>query len=325
MNERRLRKELHSKLQERGYKSRTVSIKHLRDLQEGIEGDLTRGLLNEEFYQERLTHFSFKPPDIMPDAESLIVVAIPQPQTRVVFACRGESRPVIIPPTYLHQVDKTVEDTLSSILNAAERHVARATLPLKLLAARSGLGEYGRNNICYVPGMGSLHRLVAFYMDLPCSEESWGEPQVMERCRSCRACLRSCPTEAITADRFLIRAERCITFHNERLTEFPTWIDSSWHNCLVGCLRCQKVCPENTPFLDRVECNEIFSQEETDLILDSTPPARLPSETVKKLERLDMLEYSDILGRNLSVLLREGESCSQMSDQTSSFGQDQKP
>lgn len=306
MDERRLRQEVDSKLQERGYKSRIVSIKHVRDLQEGIEGNLTCGLLNEEFYRERLSDFSFRPPDVLPGAESLIVVAVPQPQIRAVFACHGGSCPVMIPPTYLHQVDKTVEDILSSVLNAAERHVTRATLPLKLLAVRSGLGKYGRNNICYVAGVGSFHRLVAFYTDLPCSEESWGEPQVMERCQDCRACLHSCPTGAITADRFLIRAERCITFHNERLAEFPTWIDPSWHNCLVGCLRCQKVCPENTHFLDWVEDNEMFSQEETDLILDSTPPAHLPLETMKKLERLDMLEYSDILGRNLSALLRKG-------------------
>ena len=308
MNEERLMQDLHSKLQEKGHRSRTVSVDHVRDLQEGIERNLACGLLDEEFYRERLTYFSFKPPDILPDAKSLIVVAAPQPQIRVVFSCHGKPHSVIIPPTYLNETDKAVEDILSSTLNAAKSHAARATLPLKLLAVCSGLGDYGRNNICYAPGMGSFHRLVAFYTDLPCSDDNWREPQVMKRCQDCRACLHSCPTGAITTDRFLIRAERCITFHNERLAEFPAWIDPSWHNCLVGCLRCQRVCPEDTPFLDWVEGNSTFSEEETTLILNSTPPDRLPSETARKLERLDMLEYSEMLGRNLGVLFGEGVS-----------------
>lgn len=279
-----------------------VSVWHVRDLQQGIAGGHVRRLVDEEFYRERLTYFSFKPPDILPNAKSLIVVAAPQPQIRLVFTHHGELRPVMIPPTYVHETDEKVQGILSSVLSA-EYHVARAALPLKLLAVRSGLGDYGRNNICYVPAMGSFHRLVAFYTDLPCSEETWREPKMMERCMACRACLHGCPTGAITADRFLIRAERCITFHNERSNEFPAWIDPSWHNCLVGCLRCQKVCPENIPFLGWVKDEHVFSDEETSLILNSTPPNRLPSETARKLEQVNMLEYSEMLGRNLRVVL----------------------
>ena len=78
--------ELFSQLEERGYKGRIVAIQHLGDLQEEIEGHYRRGLFDEEFYQEWLTRFAFSPPDSLPGARSMIVVAVPQPQTRVTFA-----------------------------------------------------------------------------------------------------------------------------------------------------------------------------------------------------------------------------------------------
>ena len=126
-------------------------------------------------------------------------------------------------------------------------------MPEKLLAVRSGLARYGKNNITYVPGMGSLHRLAVFVSDLPCVEDNWGEVKTLKTCDGCTACMDACPTGAIVSDRFLIHAERCITFHNERIEEFPEWLDSSWHNCLVGCLRCQWVCPENRDVRQWVE------------------------------------------------------------------------
>jgi len=184
-------------------------------------------------------------------------------------------------------------------------------LPVKLLAVRSGLGAYGKNNICYVPGMGSFHRLVAFYSDLPCPEDNWQELQMLERCQNCSACVRHCPTGAIpsaqlrtgTSERFLLRAERCITFHNERAGDFPfpAWLDPSWHNCLVGCLDCQRICPQNKDFLEWVEEGAEFSREETALLLEGVPLDQLPAETGRKLEQLDLIEYFDALPRNLRV------------------------
>jgi len=299
---------LRSKLERKGYRSRTVSVRHLCDLRERIERDHVLGLLDEEFYRERLTYLSFKPPDTLPGAESVIVVAVPQPQIRVVFTWHGKPRSAIVPPTYTQASDKIVEDALSHLLGSEGFRFTKAALPLKLLAVQSGLGDYGRNNICYVPGMGSFHRLVAYYSDIPCSAESWQEPQMMQRCRDCEACSRCCPTAAISADRFLIRAERCITFHNERASAFPSWLNPSWHNCLIGCMRCQRACPENLPYLDWIEHKHTFSEQETTCILGSPPSRNLPTQTAKKLEQLGLLEDSSLLGRNLDVLLRRKTS-----------------
>lgn len=297
---------LYSQLKEHGYEGRLVSIQYLHALQEEIETGYRRGLFDEEFYQERLTGFAFNPPDSLPDASSLIVVAVPQPQVRITFTWGGERVPLIVPPTYLHwrETDKQVEDLLAEVLGPQGYRVAQAALPKKLLAVHSGLGTYGRNNICYMDGMGSFHRLVAFYSDLSCQEDNWRELRMMESCQKCSACLRHCPTGAITAERFLLRAERCIAFRNEKPGDvpFPAWLDPSWDDCLVGCLHCQRVCPQNKDFLEWVEEGAEFSTEETALLLQGVALERLPIETVKKLQRCDLVDLLDVIPRNLGAL-----------------------
>jgi len=296
-------------LVERGYQGRIVSIQHLPELKEDIEGRYRQGLFEKEFYQERLAWFDFRIPDSLPEAKSMIVVAVPRPQSQAVFTWNGETRALILPPTYVpyEGTRKRVEALLAKILSTRGYHVARTALPLKLLAVRSGLGEYGRNNICYVSGMGSFLQLVGVYSDLPCQEDNWREVQIMRRCQRCQACRLSCPTGAISSDRFLLHAERCIVFHNERKGNipFPAWIDPSWHNCLYGCLHCQRVCPENRNFLQWIEEKEEFSQEETALLLEGVPRDQLPAPTVRKLEHLDLIEDLNSLPRNLGVFFRK--------------------
>jgi epoxyqueuosine reductase len=129
----------------------------------------------------------------------------------------------------------------------------------------------------------------------------------MERCQQCTACLQFCPSGAICADRFLLHAERCISFHNEKpgAVPFPEWIDPSWHNCLVGCLHCQRVCPENKLVRHQVEGKEAFSHEETSVLLEGVPFDQLPALTVERLRRANLDAYADPLPRNLGALLRK--------------------
>lgn len=296
-----------SQLERRGLRGRTVSIHHLSHVQEEIESHHRQGLLDPALYQEYLAAFTFSPPDSLPQASTLIVVATPQPQIQVTFTWDGNPLPLIVPPTYQHarETDQQLEHMLAEILAPGGYRVAPAALPKKLLAVRSGLGAYGKNNICYVPGMGSFHRLAVFYSDLPCPQDDWQELQAMEGCQSCSACLRGCPTGAVTAGRFLLHAERCLTFHNEQASDvpFPSWIDPAWHNCLVGCMYCQKVCPENREFWTWVEAGAEFSEEETALLWQGIPLDQLPAATVQKLEQSDLVYLHEVLSRNLGVFV----------------------
>ena len=288
-----------------GYQGKLVSAEHLYDLKDDIQGHHRQGLFDEEFLTEALSGFDFNSLEGLPGAKSLIIVAAPQPQVRVTFKPAGKKLPCIIPPTYSYATDRKIESLLRLQLEPAGYQVKKAILPWKLLAVRSGLAQYGKNNITYIAGLGSFYRLVAFISDFPCAADCWGEPQILSDCSECEACTKACPSGAIGSDRFLLHAERCITFHNERPVAFPTWLNPFWHHCLVGCLVCQKVCPANKPFRKAVVEGPVFSETETTAVLQGNSRDLFPPGAVQKLEGLDMIEYANVLGRNLAVLINK--------------------
>jgi epoxyqueuosine reductase len=305
--EKEIIKRLLFQLEEQGYKTRVVSLKHVSALQREINKWRRQKAICEELDRDYLKEFDFNLPWNLFKVRSIIILAFPQPIIQVFFKVDGKSFPMIIPPTYCHSSDEKVENLLLDILRPDGFHVAKAILPLKSLAVHSGLAEYGKNNIAYMQGMGSFFRLNAFYSDLPIQEDSWTGHQTMERCHNCSACFNACPPQAISSERFLLHAERCITFHNESQRDFPSWLDPSWHQCLVGCLRCQAVCPENRDFKDWIKNKGTFSEAETALFLDRLPMDKLPAETENKLEKLYMMEYLEILPRNMRALLSNTE------------------
>lgn len=298
--------DLFHQLTQRGYQARAVSIGHLSDLQEAIEGQYRPGLLAEELYQSWLSDFDFDIPQGLPEAVSIIIVAVPRPQLAVTLDWVSGPVRIIIPPTFPErEIKDHVRGLLERILRNSGYRLATASLPEKLLAVRSGLAAYGKNNITYIPGLGSFYGLAAVYSDFPVQQDVWREPQMMESCRKCSACLKSCPVEAISSDRFLLHAERCITFHNEMPSQvaFPPAMDPAWHHCLVGCMHCQRACPENRQFIGWVEDRGEFSREETALLLRGVTSEQLPPGMVKKLRYSHLINYLGVLPRNLGVLL----------------------
>jgi epoxyqueuosine reductase len=292
-------------LREKGYRAKIVSLAHVKELQEEIETLRKKGLLDRELYDAYLASFDFECQRAFPGASSLIIISIPQPQVRIRFALEDKSYPVIIPPTYYLSIDDQVADLLKAYLGPQGYKLQKVRLPEKLLAVRSGLAQYGKNNITYVEGSGSFHRPVVFISDFPCETDSWAESTVMEPCETCNVCLKACPSKAIGSDRFLLHAERCLTFHNERACDFAQWLSPTWHNSLVGCMICQKVCPANKDVVKWTEKGTHFGSAETDLILRGVSDDKLPRETHEKLLRLGMMEYYDVLGRNLRILIEQ--------------------
>jgi epoxyqueuosine reductase len=301
-------KSIFAKLLAKGFRIRVVSTSHLPELQAEMENRQTQGELDAEFSKTYLSRFKFTLPDELTNANSLIVVAMPRPPTKATFARNGKKQSFILPPTYTAYDEKRieVEDLVANAVGGEGYKVATPYLPLKLLATRSGLAQYGRNNITYVDGMGSFQRLTAVYSDMPCLEDEWQQTKMMKRCENCDLCRKACPTGAISSDRFLLRAEKCITYHNEKKGSipFPDWIKPSWHNCIIGCLTCQRACPENKPFLSQIGEMAEFSEEETRLLLKGTSKEQLSDATIKKMKLLSLTDYFEELPRNLSVLLK---------------------
>lgn len=297
-------------LKQRGYHARIVSIDRLHDLRTEIEHRHEAGHFDAAFAAYLDTQLDFELPEDARDARSLIVVAVSDPLVQFGFSSNGSQTRLLVPPTYLHwqRSDGRVQAALTELLKPHGYRVTLAALPKKLLAVRSGLAEYGTNNIAYVAGLGSFVRFSVFYSDLPCRNDEWREATIMARCRDCSACRNICPTGAIPTDGFLLRADLCTTFHNERPAdvEFPSWLDASCHNCLVGCLHCQRVCPENRDVVGWIEDGAEFSAQETALLMQGIPLERLPAETLDKIERWDLTELVELFPRNLKVLLEAG-------------------
>jgi len=156
-------RDIKTDLEKHGFKGRIVSVLRLKGLQEETTEKRLKGYFCDEFFRELLTSFKFRPPKQLPKANSLLIAAYPQPKVCIIFSWKGKSHPVLLSLTYMHRPNAILEKLLKDLFKPFDFHVIKTILPLNLLAVRSGLGSYRRNNICYIPKCGSFHRLMAFF------------------------------------------------------------------------------------------------------------------------------------------------------------------
>ncbi len=300
--------ELERVMREKGLEYRGISIAELPKLEERIFQLHQRGILETNFFREAIINGGFSLPEDFPGIRSLIVVAYPQLSTRLVFTAGGRNVKTVIPPAYRNFRNRILE-----VKGCLEKAIAEKgfrvdpafRLPLKALAAGTGLGAYGRNNIIYVSGMGSYHQILAFFTDMDFDESTLKEPRLLELCQDCRICEALCPSGAIAPDRFLLKVRRCLAYVNDAPPEysFPEWVESGWHNAIYGCMLCQEGCPANENFLENWEEEYFFSEEETQILLEGVPEKELPPELKQKLGEADLLGLLERLPRNLGSLL----------------------
>ncbi len=293
----------------RGWQGRVVRVEHLPELREAIEGPHARGLFSEDLYQAEFTKFRYEVPAELPGAKSIVVVALPAPQGRITFHWRGRELHAALPPTYrgYTKTGVSVRAALAEWLAELGFRCAAGYLPLKTLAVRSGLAEWGRNNITFARGLGSHLQLEAVFTDMPCPDDGWREPKSLDRCASCMACVARCPTKAISRDRFLIDAGRCAVFHNESARPLPDYVEAAPFDSIVGCMRCQIVCPENKEVRKRFDPLAELSEEETAMLVDRLPFDRLPEATAAKLRGLEINPSYEAICRNVGIFIRQNE------------------
>ncbi|MBY8988243.1 MAG: hypothetical protein KGD61_07295, partial [Candidatus Lokiarchaeota archaeon] len=161
------------------YHFKSVSVEHLDDLQEDFDSLNRKGVLsNHDTYRSYLSNKKFAIPETLPDAKSLIVLATSTRMMNANFHLNGNVYDIMVPPPYFDD-GLPFEDLDELVLNEIikkpgyESVKVRNQLHLKLLAVRSGLGTYGRNNICYIKGMGSFLTLHAYYTNYKMENDSW--------------------------------------------------------------------------------------------------------------------------------------------------------
>ncbi|MCL6613392.1 MAG: hypothetical protein K6U03_02030 [Firmicutes bacterium] len=254
-----------------GYRMAVGDLTVLAEVRAEIQGRAAAAEFEEGFFRTHLSGFrygaeeeSFRAP-----GAKIILLAVPRPAHRIVFRLREGTFEVVLPPTYLSYrgLFEELRTELAALLGEGIR-LAILNAPLKAVAVWLGLAAYGRNNLAYVPGMGSYHQLVGFLVEGAGLRPAEARPpRLLPACEACYACRRACPTGAIGADRILLRAERCLTYLNEEPGPWPGWLPRTAHRCLVGCLACQEVCPENRGLLRFERLEEGFSPEETERLL----------------------------------------------------------
>jgi len=293
----------------------TVSVDRLSELRADLDALVRGGQLSDNAtFREYLGGLAFDVPEDLSHTRSVIVLAVPSALRRVRFHLDSEALDVMMPPGYsLSGI--TAEGLRSAVLTevVGERgsEAVRPTLlQLKPLAVRSGLARYGRNNICYVEGMGSLLTLHAYFTDAELDDGSWGEVAFMEICRDCDLCTHACPCGCFSERSPIVDVGQCVTLYNEIEGDFPAEISADAHNSLMGCMACQLCCPANQEPLGRAERLEDVSEQETHLILEGTPDPELMQSLSRKLKGFPPTQSEELfplLTRNLRVRAEKRE------------------
>ena len=139
--------------------------------------------------------------------------------------------------------------------------VDSAPLFERYFAQKSGLGFIGRNRCLISPKFGSF----VFIGELVVNFGSEYDAPLSQTCLGCNACIKACPTKAMTFDG--INAAKCISYQTiEKKDGIDEDVREVKGNRIYGCDACQDCCPHNfsAPKKEGIILPEIksFSPEE---------------------------------------------------------------
>jgi epoxyqueuosine reductase len=216
-------------------------------LEERIDAGLLDGL--DWFTRERAAQSCDPAGTLMPAARAIVSVGIAYwgpdggkpddgvPRGRISRYARGGDYHRLLPERMrrLHAaIEALVEHPVEArFLTDHARIVDRA------VAARAGLGWYGKNACIIVPGHGSWVMLGELMLDLDLEPDA----PLDHDCGRCRICLDRCPTGAIVAP-YTIDTPSCISFQTiEQRGAIPRALRPHLGDWVFGCDVCQEVCP----------------------------------------------------------------------------------
>ncbi len=236
---------------------------------------LKQGYQGEMHYMERNLELRLDPVKLVPDAASVIVVALNyatfQPTSNpgiARYARRPDYHPFI-----RNRLQALLERIRETGLNVSGRAFSdSAPLAERYWAEQAGLGWVGKNHVVIVPGKGSWFLLGVLVISQPLRYDT----PIPNRCGSCNRCIDACPSHALHKEGYL-DARRCLSYLTiEKKGDFTSEqaLLLREADCLFGCDCCQECCPWNR-----------FSVEASD---ESFP-------LLRNLLELDMetLEYMD--------------------------------
>ena len=172
--------------------------------------------------------------------------------------CCSINYPKSLSPSHPLAAFAQIQDYTTRICQLLEKYAktisARIALPQKMrvfsgnapilekaLAAKAGIGWYGKNSILINQTSGSHFFLGEIFTNLPLPIDK----PLVNRCGSCTKCIDQCPTKAIVAP-YQLDARNCISYLTIEYTGvIPVHLRPMIGTRVFGCDMCQRVCPWN--------------------------------------------------------------------------------
>ncbi|MGJ8668587.1 MAG: tRNA epoxyqueuosine(34) reductase QueG [Oceanococcus sp.] len=237
-----------------GFSALSVSRAQLGQDAELTQRWLDRGMHGDMDYLARNQALREDPQQLVPDTLSVISVTMPYwPQAAPAKEVLKQADKAYISRYALgRDYHKTVRSRLRRLARQLQEQIGpfgfrafadSAPIFEKALARDASLGWMGKHTLLIDKQQGSYFFLGELFTDLalPASEQA----PVSNGCGACQACIRACPTGAISLDGEL-DARRCISYLTIELkSSIPIEMRKPIGNRIFGCDDCQLVCPWN--------------------------------------------------------------------------------
>ena len=210
-----------------------------------------QGMAGEMAYLGRQVEKRKDPGQVLPNARSLVVVAmnyrgpdsdpIPDgtPRGKIARYARGDD--------YHDVMKKKLLALLQFIQDSAGRpvqgkaYVDTGPVLEREFAVRAGLGWFGKHTNLIHKRIGSWLLIGEILLDLELDDDG----PAADHCGTCTRCIEACPTDAII-EPYVVDSRRCISYHTIELKgDIPLAYRTAMGDRVFGCDDCQDVCPWN--------------------------------------------------------------------------------
>jgi len=119
-------------------------------------------------------------------------------------------------------------------------------LPLKLAAARAGIGWQGKHSILISKKFGTFLALGGIITDAEFACNAIEEPN---RCHKCDKCQQACPVGALEKP-YILNLKKCMSYRLQ-IDNLPDRVKAVMQNRVADCEICQDACPWNAKHIKR--------------------------------------------------------------------------
>jgi epoxyqueuosine reductase len=201
------------------------------------------------WFTEERARFSVDPRNLHSTAQSIISVGIPYWTPDIPHPNDGVLRGRVSRYAWGRDYHKTMKQRMRRLHELLEDEIGRpiearhlvdtARVVDRAIAARSGLGWYGKNTMILVPRRSSWVMLGDLVVDVHIDHDV----PLKSKCGRCTRCIDICPTGALV-DEYVLHTPSCISFLTIELRgPIPREIRPHMRDWVFGCDMCQEICP----------------------------------------------------------------------------------